>query len=160
VDDTLLQQARPARLGAWAGSATPSPPPKSGWPTASGQNWVVVAVAICLPFSTAPILALPLLARLHRPGKPSRVAPELARQLLGELLSWFPDRRFTLVGRWRLRRQGLLTDLDERVTFVGRLRGDAALFDPGCRPPPGSAGRKARKGPGCPAEGRRRQGRP
>jgi hypothetical protein len=36
--------------------------------TASSHNWVVVAVAVCLPFTKTPILALPLLARLHLPG--------------------------------------------------------------------------------------------
>jgi hypothetical protein len=56
----------------------------------------------------------------------------------------------------------MLTDLDERVTFVGRLRGDAAVYDP--RVPAakkGQRGRKAQKGP-RPAqpEGGRGQGRP
>src|SRR5579872_7361901 len=42
---------------------------------------------------------------------------------------------------------GLVAELDERVTFVGRLRGDAALYDP--RVPPakkGQRGQKAKKG--------------
>src|SRR5262245_56767778 len=37
--------------------------------TASGHNWVVLAVAVCLPYTGVPILALPLLACLHTPGK-------------------------------------------------------------------------------------------
>ena len=37
--------------------------------TASGHNWVVMAVAFCVPGTSCVILALPLLARLHLPGK-------------------------------------------------------------------------------------------
>jgi hypothetical protein len=47
--------------------------------------------------------------------------------------------------------KGLLADLDERVTFVGRLRGDAAVYDP--RVPAaakGRRGRQAKKGPRLP----------
>src|SRR5207302_1835569 len=47
--------------------------------------------------------------------------------------------------------KALLADLDERVTFVGRLRGDAAVYDP--RVPAatkGRRGRKATKGPRLP----------
>src|SRR5262249_26506058 len=94
-----------------------------------------------------PLLALPLLARLHQSGKGQPSCPELARQLLAEVLTWFPDRRFTLVGDGAYASQALLQDLDQRVTFVGRLRGDAAVYDP--RVPqrkPGQRGRKAKKG--------------
>jgi formamidopyrimidine-DNA glycosylase len=50
--------------------------------TATGHNWVVVAVAVCLPGTNAPVLALPLLARLHRPGKAQPSCPLVARALL------------------------------------------------------------------------------
>lgn len=46
----------------------------------------------------------------------------------------------------------LLADLDTRVRFVGRLRGDAALYDP--KPAPAKAGQrgpKAKKGPRLPS---------
>src|SRR5207249_1181682 len=98
------------------------------------------------------ILALPLLARLHRPGKGQPSCPELARQMLAEILEWFPGRRFTLVGDGGYAAKTMLTDLDERVTFVGRLRGDAAVYDP--RVPSakkGQRGQKAKKGPKRPA---------
>src|SRR6516165_7540818 len=76
---------------------------------------------------------------------------ELARQLLGEVLAWFPGRRFTLVGDGAYASKALLADLDERVTFVGRLRGDAAVYNP--RVPLAKRrqrGRKAQKGPRLP----------
>jgi len=120
--------------------------------TASGHNWVVVAVAVCLPFTKTPILALPLLARLHQPGKGQPSCSQLASAMLRTILEWFPDRRFTLVGDGAYAAKTLLQDLNARVTFVGRLRADAALFDP--RLPAakkGQRGRKAQKGPRLPS---------
>jgi hypothetical protein len=150
VDDTLAHQRGQKVWGVgWCRDAVAST--KKRVATASGHNWVVVAVAICLPFAKAPILALPLLARLHRPGKAHPSGPQLARQLLVEILEWFPDRRFTLVGDGAYACKALLADLPERVTFVGRLRGDAAVSDP--RVPAakkGQRGRKATKGPRLP----------
>ena len=47
--------------------------------------------------------------------------------------------------------KGLLAELDPRVTFVGRLRGDAALYDPRVpKPAKSRCGRKAKKGPRLP----------
>jgi hypothetical protein len=116
------------------------------------NNWVVLAVAVCLPGTGIPILALPLLARLHRPGKGQPSCPDLARQMLTEVLAWFPGRRFTLVGDGGYAAKALLADLDERVTFVGRLRGDAALYDPHVpAAKAGQRGPKAKKGPRLPS---------
>jgi DDE superfamily endonuclease len=151
VDDTLAHKRGKSVWGlGWFRDAVAST--KKRVATASGHNWVVVAVALCLPFRKAPILALPLLARLHRPGKGQPSGPELARRMLGAILEWFPGRRFTLVGDGGYAAKTLLTDLDERVTFVGRLRGDAAVYDP--RVPAakkGQRGPKAKKGPRLPS---------
>jgi hypothetical protein len=151
VDDTLAHKRGKSVWGlGWFRDAVAST--KKRVATASGHNWVVVAVALCLPLTKAPILALPLLARLHRPGKGQPSCPELARQMLAEILEWFPGRRFTLVGDGAYAAKTMLTDLDERVTFVGRLRGDAALYDP--RVPAakkGQRGPKAKKGPRLPS---------
>src|SRR3954453_21878817 len=150
VDDTLAHKRGKSVWGlGWFRDAVAST--KKRVATASGHNWVVVAVALCLPGTAVPILALPLLARLHLPGKAQRSCPEVARLLVAEVLAWFPGRRFTLVGDGAYASKRLLAGLDARVTFVGRLRGDAALYDP--RVPPAKAGRrgpKATKGPRLP----------
>jgi len=113
---------------------------------------VVVAVAVCLPFSNVPILALPLLARLHRAGKGQRSCVDLAGDMLAEVLAWFPERVFTLVGDGAYASKGLLKNLDARVVFVGRLRGDAAVYDPRVpRPTPKRPGQQAKKGPRLPS---------
>jgi hypothetical protein len=146
VDDTLAHKRGKHVWGlGWFRDAVAST--KQRVATASGHNWVVVAIAVCVPLTGTPILALPLLARLHQPGKGQPSCPKLARDMLREVLGWFPERRFTLVGDGAYATQTLLTDLDERVTFVGGLRGDAALYDPRVpKAKPGQRGPKAHKG--------------
>jgi hypothetical protein len=151
VDDTLTHKRGKHVWGlGWFRDAVASTKKRTA--TASGHNWVVVALAVCLPFTRVPILALPLLVRLHRPGKTQPSCPQLAREMLAEVLTWFPGRRFILVGDGAYASKALLAGLDERVTFVGRLRGDAAVYDP--RVPQakqGQRGRKAQKGPRLPS---------
>jgi hypothetical protein len=150
VDDTLAHKRGRSVWGiGWFRDAVASTQKRAA--TASGHHWVVLAVAVCLPVSGTPVFALPLLARLQVPGPGQPSGPQLARQMLGEVLAWWPQRRFTLVGDGAYACQALLAGLDERVTFVGRLRGDAALYDP--RVPqakPGKRGPKAKKGPRLP----------
>jgi hypothetical protein len=150
VDDTLAHKRGKSVWGlGWVRDAVASTQKRVA--TASGHNWVVLAVAVCLPCSPPPILALPLLARLHLPGQGQPSCAALARQLLTEVLLWFPGRRFTLVGDGAYASKVLLEGLDERVTFVGRLRGDAALYDPRVpRAQPSKRGPKAKKGPRLP----------
>jgi hypothetical protein len=150
VDDTLAHKRGKSVWGlGWFRDAVAST--KKRVATASGHNWVVLAVAVCLPFTKVPILALPLLARLHLPGKGQPSCAELAKEMLTELLNWWPNRRFILVGDGVYATEGLLKELDERVTFVGRMRGDAAVYDP--RVPQTTKNRrgpKAKKGPRLP----------
>src|SRR4051794_38501635 len=153
VDDTLAHKRGKSvwGLGWWRDAVAST---RKRVATAPGHNWVVLAVAVCVP-GGGPVLALPLLARLHLPGKGQPSCPALARAMLGQVLGWFPDRRFTLVGDGAYACKALLEGLDPRVTFVGRVRGDAALYDP--RVPkarPGKRGPKAKKGPRlpCPKE--------
>jgi DDE superfamily endonuclease len=151
VDDTLAHKAGRCVWGlGWFRDAVAST--RSRVATASGHNWVVVAIAFCNPLTGAPVLALPLLARLHQPGKGQPSCGQLAREMLAEVLSWFPGRHFTLVGDGAYACKELLLDLPERVHFVGRMRGDAAVHDP--KPPrarKGKRGPKAKKGPRLPS---------
>jgi len=151
VDDTLAHKRGKSVWGlGWFRDAVASTHKRVA--TASGHNWVVVAVAVCLPGSRAPVLALPLVARLHRPGKGQPSCAALAREMLAEVLGWFPVRRFSLVADGAYACKALLGGLDERVSFVGRLRGDGALYDPRVpKAPAGRRGRKAQKGPRLPS---------
>jgi hypothetical protein len=150
VDDTLAHKRGKSvwGLGWWRDAVAST---KKRVATASGHNWVVLAVGYCPPLSDSPVLALPLLARLHRPGPGQPSCPTLAKQMLAEVLGWFPEHSFTLVGDGAYACKELLLDLDERVAFVGRMRGDAAVYDPHVpAAKKGRRGRKARKGPKLP----------
>jgi hypothetical protein len=150
VDDTLTHKRGKKVWGmGWWRDAVASTKKRTA--TASGHNWVVLAVAYCPPLCHSPILALPLLARLHLPGKGQPSCPRLAKEMLADVLAWFPKHSFTLVGDGAYACKELLMDLDERVVFVGRMRGDAAVYDP--RVPTAKTskrGRKAKKGPKLP----------
>ena len=76
----------------------------------------------------------------------------MVREMLGLVLQWFPGHRFTLVGDWAYASKALLGDLPEQVTFVGRMRGDAAVYDPRVPvAPKKKRGRKAQMGPRLPS---------
>ena len=107
VDDTLAHKRGKSVWGlGWFRDAVTST--KKRVATASGHHWVVLAVAVCLPGTGVPILALPLLARLHLPGKNQPSCADLTRQMLGEVLRWWPQRRFTLVADGAYATKGLL----------------------------------------------------
>src|SRR5690349_16657252 len=150
VDDTLAHKRGRSVWGmGWWRDAVASTRKRVA--TAPGHNWVVVAVALCVPGTSRVILALPLLARLHLPGKNQPGCASLARQMLLEILQWFGQHRFNLVGDGAYACKELLAELPERVNFVGRMRGDAAVYDPTpARARKGKRGRKAKKGPRLP----------
>jgi hypothetical protein len=151
VDDTLLHKAGKSVWGlGWFRDAVASTRKRVA--TAPGHNWVVLAIAFNNPITGSPILALPLLARLHLPGKDQPSCPALAREMLESVLEWFPGRDFTLVGDGAYASKALLAGLPDRVRFVGRMRGDAAVFDPRVPvPPKKKRGPKAKKGPRLPS---------
>jgi hypothetical protein len=120
--------------------------------TASGHNWVVLGLVVPIPLCPGHVLCLPLLARLHLPGKAQPSCARLARQMVEEVRAWFPGRQLILSGDGAYGCRAALAPLPAAVTFVGRLRGDAALYDP--RPPKAAKGRrgpKAKKGARLPS---------
>lgn len=151
VDDTLTHKTGKSVWGlGWFRDAVAST--RKRMATASGHNWVVVAIAFCDPLTKTPILALPLLARLHQPGKGQPSCPALARHMLLQVLEWFPTYRFTLVGDGAYATKVLLADLSERVHFVGRMRGDAAVYNPQVpKAKKPKRGPKSKKGPRLPS---------
>jgi hypothetical protein len=151
VDDTLLHKRGVHVYGlGWFRDAVASTAKRVA--TASGNNWVVIGLAIPIPRMPDRIICLPLLARLHLPGKKQPSCVDLAATMLGGILKWYPDRQFVLTGDGAYAAHGLLADLDARVTFVGRMRADAAIYDPQPRPRrPGQRGPKPKKGPRWPS---------
>jgi hypothetical protein len=150
VDDTLLHKRGLKVWGlGWFRDAVAST--KKRVATASGHNWVVLGLAVPVPFCPGRVLCLPLLARLHLPGKGQPGCATLARQMLDEVRGWFPGRTFVLIGDGAYASKALCDGLPDDVTFVGRLRGDAAVYDPRVpRPVRGRRGPKPQKGPRLP----------
>jgi hypothetical protein len=122
-----------------------------------GHKWLALCVLVQLPGLDRP-WALPILCGLclspkaaakvkRRPKTPS----QLARQLLMRLMRWLPDRRFILIGDYQIvthQTAEFARRHADRVTAIGRLRGDANLYaQPADRR---SAGRGIRaKAPSC-----------
>jgi hypothetical protein len=149
VDDTLLHKRGKKVYGlGWFRDAVASTAKRVA--TASGNHWVVVGLAICIP-KTDKIYCLPIHAKLHLAGKNQKSEATLAREMLGDILEWFPDRKLVFLGDGAYSTKNLLGDLDPRVTYVGVMRADAAIYDPvPAKQPKSKRGPKATKGPRLP----------
>jgi hypothetical protein len=147
VDDTLLHKRGRRVFGlGWFRDAVASTRKRVA--TASGNNWVVLALAVPIPLCPTRIFCIPLAMRLHQSGKEHPSCAALARQMLQEVLTWFPDRDVILIADAAYACGPVLEGLPQRVGFVGRIRSDAAVYDPTPLPQPKSKrGRKPGKGP-------------
>ena len=152
VDDTLLHKRGKKVWGiGWFRDAAASTRKRVA--TASGHNWVVLGLAVPVPWDPDRVFCLALNCRLHRPGKGQPSCPALARQMLDEVLGWFPGRDVVLIGDGAYGCEALLKGRDSRrAAFVGRIRADAAVYDPQPpRVPQGRPGPKPQKGPRLPS---------
>jgi len=145
VDDTLLHKRGKHVYGlGWFRDAVASTAKRVA--TASGNHWVVVGLAIRIP-GTSKIYCLPIHAMLHLSGKNQKSEATLAKEMLRDILGWFPDRKLVFIGDGAYSAQNLLGELDPRVTYVGVMRADAAIYDPiPPKQPKSKRGRKPRKG--------------
>jgi hypothetical protein len=150
VDDTLLHKRGTTVWGfGWFRDAVAST--KKRVATASGNNWVVIGLVISIPFCPSKELCLSLLARLHRGGEDQPTCVQLAKAMLQEVATWFPGLAIILTADGAYSAEELLGDLDPRVDYVGRMRADAAVYDPTVPPQPSSKrGVKPKKGPRLP----------
>ena len=88
VDDTLLHKRGKHVYGlGWFRDAVASTAKRVA--TASGNHWVVVGLAICIP-GTSKIYCLPIHAMLHLAGKNHKSEATLAKEMLQDILGWFP----------------------------------------------------------------------
>ncbi len=150
VDDTLLHKHGKHVWGlGWFRDAAASTPKRTV--IASGNHWVVMGLAICIP-GTNKIFCLPIHAKLHRSGKGLPGEAALAKQMLDDVLAWCPDRKLIFLGDGAYSAKTLLGKLNPRVTYIGVMRGDAAVYDPRVpKPRKGKGGPKPKKGPRLPS---------
>jgi hypothetical protein len=113
-----------------------------------GVNWVVVGLAVHLPFRTDRCFCVPVLWRAYRKkgteGHQART--ELAAQLARRVAEWLPDRECWLVGDNAYLNKTVLGERRSNLHVIGPMRWDAALY----RLPParvaGTKGRSRKKG--------------
>ena len=139
IDDSLFKRTgRKMHAIGWFHDGSVKGPRQIGL----GNNWVICAIIVTLPFLTRPV-ALPVLARLvHKDIKPapaSRLA--LARQMISQLAAALPGRVIHVVAD-AAHAGKELRRLPEQVTWTTRLRKDAAL----CKPPGLRTGKRGRPG--------------
>jgi hypothetical protein len=139
VDDTLLHRYGPKVAAAsWFHDGAALGTKKIGY----GNNWVVAAIVVSLPFLSRP-LALPVGFALVIKGETaSRLA--LARRLVENLAAALPDRRLDVVADSAYTGKAL-RGLPGQISWTSRLRRNAALYD--LAPPrTGRRGRPRKKG--------------
>lgn len=118
----------------------------------SGLRWI--SLMLLLPISWAErVWALPFLTVLapsERYGKETRKRhkkiTDWARQMLLQLKRWLPARKVIAVGDSSYAVLELLAAVSSHVTFITRLRLDAALYAPAPARVPGKPGRNRKKG--------------
>jgi hypothetical protein len=134
VDDTLFRRRGKKVHGAgWFHDGSAAGQAKLGY----GNNWIVVAIIVTLPFCTRPV-ALPVLATLAVKGG-ERSKPDLARDLVDALAERFPDRAIHVVGDAAYG-CGAFAGLGPDMTMTTRARSNAAF----CEPAPPRTGRRGR----------------
>lgn len=151
VDDTLLHKSGPKVHGlGWFRDAVAST--KKRVAVAPGNNWVVLSIVVFSPFTAAPVLALPVLARLHILGEGKPSCAQLAQQMLAEFRGWFPGLQIEVLADGAYACKETAGALPNEMEFTGRTRADAALYDPEItEQPKGKRGRKPTKGPRLPS---------
>ena len=120
---------------------------------ASGLRWISVMLLTHIPWAER-VWALPVMTALapseryyeERWRKPKTLT-ERAQQMIFQLRRWLPGRQIVIVGDNSYAALDLLAacqTLSEPVTFITRLRLDAALYEPA--PPYAGMGRPRKKG--------------
>jgi hypothetical protein len=118
----------------------------------SGLRWI--SLMLLLPISWANrIWALPFLTVLapssryaQDHGKQHKKITDWARQMLFQVRRWLPEREMIVVGDSSYAVIDFLAAVRGQLTFITRLRLDAALYEPAPDRIPGRPGRNRKKG--------------
>ena len=121
IDDTLFRRGRKVWAASWFHDGSAQGKHKTG----RGNNWVVLAIVVSLPFCTRPF-ALPVMAKLVVKGTSSASRLWLARRMTSSLADALPGRDLHAVADSAYAGEEL-KKLGKNVTWTTRLRKDAAL---------------------------------
>jgi hypothetical protein len=140
VDDTLFHRRGPkVHAASWFHDGSATGKRKIGY----GNNWVIVAIVVRLPFLDRPV-ALPVSFALVRKGSQAASRLDAARRLVEALAAALPGRTLHVVADSAYAGKAL-RGLPAAVTWTTRLRSNAALYE--LAPPrTGRRGRPKTKG--------------
>ncbi len=123
----------------------------------SGLRWISLMLLVPIGWA-ARVWALPFLTVLApseryaiEAGKRHKKVTDWARQMLLQLKRWLPGRQVIAVGDSAYAVIELLAALSGHVSFITRLRLDAALYAPAPAREPGKPGRNRKKGQRLPS---------
>ena len=139
LDDTLFHHSgkRINGAGYWRDAVRST---RSKTVYAWGLNLVVLTLQIQPPWGGEP-LGLPINMRLHRKDQASLI--ELAEQMINEVIQWFPQRLFRVVG------DGFYATLAGKelvTTIISRIQRNAEIYDLPVKPKRKGRGRPRKKG--------------
>jgi hypothetical protein len=151
IDETLERRwgRKIAQRGIYRDSVRSS---GSHFVKSSGLRWI--SLMLLVPISWAKrVWALPFLTVLapseryyQKLGKQHKKLTDWARQMLLLVKRWLPEREVIAVADSSYAVIDLLAALKGKVTFITRLRVDAALYEPAPAHKKGQKGRPAKKG--------------
>ena len=148
IDDTLFRRrGKKVWAAGWFHDGSAAGPAQTGY----GNNWVIAAIVVRLPFLNRPV-AVPALAKLVIKDTTSASRLWLARRMAQMIAQALPGKKIHVTGDAAYA-GGELKKLPPGVTWTTRLRKDAALYGL----PPARTGRRGRprvKGDKLPALGK------
>jgi hypothetical protein len=130
-----------------------------------GHSWVVLSLHVSFPFAPQKTWALPVLVRLYRKRKKSKLAPgrdgkpekkqtgqatekqyrtrpQLAREMIQVVAGWLGPRKLRVLGDSEYAGGTISRHLPANAELISRMHMKAALFEP---PPPAGTGRGRRR---------------
>jgi hypothetical protein len=151
--DELLERRWGKKIAARAIYRDSSRSSKGFMVKSSGLRWISLQVLVPIPWAKR-IWGLPFLTVLapserynQKRRKRHKTIITWAKQLVGQIRRWWPDRPLILVGDSTYSALELLAKCQElTVTLITRLRLDAALYTPAPARPRGKTGRPRSKG--------------
>ena len=132
-----------------------------------GHNWVVFSLHVSFPFAPGKVWALPILVRLYRKKKTSKLAPgrngklekkqtgqatgkeyrtrpQLALEMIQVVARWLGTRKLRVLGDSEYAGGSISRLLPANAELISRMTMKAALFE--TPPPAAGRGRRRRKG--------------